>query len=208
LTRGLRERYPAVSKQFTGPDFPMRSIARKLVGTVHRQLELRGERIVRSRLAALQDIDVFHAIFFGGTTHHCPDWKSADHIIHNDAPITVLVSRKGKVAGIVGFEIVGSTLLVRQLQGAPKANFHDGTRAEAYLLECAERVATALRMPTIRVLTPEAAIAYRDAAPETDRPSEIAKLHMRKMYSYPAEAGYRKSFFWRLRRKTHLRRLT
>jgi hypothetical protein len=185
----------------------MKSVLRNVGrGFVHR-IEANGQQIVRSHLTDLEKLEFYHTTFFGGTTHFCEGWRSADHIIHNDAPITVVVTRKNKVAGVVGFEITGRTLLVRQLQGSPKASFHDGVRVEAYLLECAEKIAATLQMAAIRVITPETAIAFREAAPAEDRPSEHAKRHMRKIYAYPGEVGYTKSFCWRLRRRTYHRSL-
>lgn len=157
---------------------------------------------------ALQKLDFLHSVHFGADAHRCDDWLSPDRLLHSDAPIAVVVTRKTKVAGLVGFEILGRTMLVRQLQGAPKANFHDGTRVEAYLLSCAEKLCVALRMTAIRVVDADTAIAYRDNARPEDRPSEIAKVHMRKIYSYPAEVGYAKTYCHRLRRRTHYRHVT
>ncbi|WP_438705858.1 hypothetical protein [Tabrizicola sp.] len=168
------------------------------------RLEARGRSAIEARLPELQKLDCFHSLYFG-EFGHCPDWRSPGNVFHSDAPAAIVVNRKGKVSGVLGIEVLGSTLLVRQLQGAPKANFHDGTRAEAYLLDCAEQIADAMKMRTLRIVDAETAIAFREAAPPADRPSEEAKAHMRRNYSYPEKAGYGKSYFWRLRRATYVR---
>ncbi|MBL9049533.1 MAG: hypothetical protein JNK19_05425 [Tabrizicola sp.] len=183
----------------------MKRILRNLFHRFQDYQHFKGEQVVRSRLSDISKLPFFHSILFGATGHHCEAWRSVGNVFHSDAPIAIIVKRKGKVAGAVGFEVLGRTLLVRQLQGAPKANFHDGTRAEAFLLSCAEMIAETLQFRTIRVLTPETAIEYRDAAPVDDRPSELAKSHMWRIYSYPAEIGYGMRFCWRLRRKTYYR---
>lgn len=181
---------------------------RTLLRGLRRWHDARGEKYVKERLAQLQELEFFHSIHFGGAAHTCPGWKSDDGMFHSDAHTAVVVTRKGKVSGVVAFELVGSTILIRQLQGAPRGNFHDGTRVEAYVLECAEQIARALNMKTLRIVDAETAIAYRRAAPEADRPSSQAEVHMQKIYSFPAQVGYAASYFWRVRRKTFVRALS
>lgn len=182
----------------------MKRALRKLFSQFKAKLEERGRSTVSARLQELEKLDCYHSVYFG-EYGHCPDWRSPGNIFRSDAPIAIVVKRKGKVSGVVGFELIGKTVLVRQLQGAPKANFHDGIRAEAFLLDCAEKLARALEMRTLRIVDADTAIAFREAAPPSDRPSEQAKLHMRRNYSYPEEAGYGRSFCLRLRRSTYSR---
>lgn len=170
--------------------------------------EKRGEKHVISMQCELQKLEFFHNIFYGSKAHLCAGWKSSDNIFHSDAPVAIVITRKGKVSGVVGFEIIGSTMLVRQIQGAPKGNFNDGTQAGEYILGCAEQIAVTLGVKTLRIVTPETAIAYRESAPPQDRPSTVAKSHMEKMYSFPGKLGYRVSYFWRVRRPTFFRELS
>lgn len=185
----------------------MKRLVRSLARQCRRWMEGRGAARLRSRKPDLERLEFFHSCYIDVPACHCPGWLSPENILHFDAPLAVVVKRKGKLAGVVGFEILGSTILIRQLQGAPKASFHDGTSAQAYLLDCAEHIAKALRMRTIRIVDADTAIAYREASPIEDRPSEIAKTHMRRNYSYPAEVGYTQQYFWRLRRTTYFRSL-
>lgn len=171
-------------------------------------LEKRGENHVRAHLPELEKLAFFHSIHFGGAAHACPGWKSPDGVFHSDAPFAIVVNRQGKVSGVVGFEIVGSTILIRQLQGAPRGNYHDGTTVAEYTLFCAEEIAKALKMKVLRIVTAETAIAYRESAPVQDRPSDVAKKHMQKIYDFPAKVGYAVSYFWRLRRATFYRQLS
>lgn len=168
-------------------------------------VEKLSEIFVRSKLPQLQELPFFHSVYFESTGHKCPGWKSPEGAFHSDAPVAIVVTRKGKVSGVVGFELIGSTIFIRQLQGAPRGNFNDGTKVEEYLLYCAEEIAKALGMKVLRILTPETAIAYREASPPQDRPSEVAKVHMRKIYSFPEKVGYALVYFWRIRQPTHYR---
>jgi hypothetical protein len=184
----------------------MKSVLRKLLWQARQRMEARGRSFILANVPALEELDFYHSVYFE-EFGHCLEWRSPGNIFHSDAPIAIVVKRKGKVSGVIGFEILGKTLLVRQVQGSPKANFHDGTRAEAYLVDCAELIARKLQMRTIRIVDADTAIAFREAAPPADRPSEVAKAHMRRNYSYPEEAGYGRSFCLRLRRSTYYRTL-
>jgi hypothetical protein len=187
---------------------PMKKLLRQLFSTLKRWHESRGIRYVQNHQDRLEGLPFFHSLYFGGTAHTCPGWKSSDGMFHSDAPIAIVVSRGGKVSGVIGFEILKDEVLVRQLQGAPRGNFHDNMKVEVYLLSCTEAIAQALNMKAVWIVTPETAIAYRMAAPESDRPSVKAEMHMRKIYSYPAIAGYPKRFCWRVRRPTFYRALS
>lgn len=189
-------------------EYFMKERLKGLLRKLRNLLETAGERVVRSKLSALQELSFFHSLHFGATGHDCAGWKSVDGVFHSDAPIAIVVTRGGKVSGVVGFEIIGSTMLVRQLQGAPRGNFHDGIKAEEYLLNCAETIAEALEVKHLRIVTPETAIAYRRDAPTEWRPSPKAEEHMTRIYSYPARVGYKLRFFWRLRRPTFYRSLS
>lgn len=187
----------------------MHQSLKKLLSGLKSLHDTRQEKFVRARLEELQKLEFFHSIHFGGDAHVCPGWKSSDGMFHSDAHTAVVVTRKGKVSGVVAFEILGSTLLVRQLQGAPRGNFHDGTPVEAYLLQCAEEIARALKMKVFRVVDAQTAIAYRKAAPESDQPSPQAEKHMEKIYSFPAQkVEYVVRWFWRVRRNTFYRQLS
>lgn len=181
----------------------MQTLLRKLLSVLKSLHETRQEKFVRSRLKELEKLEFFHSIYFGADAHVCPGWKSSDSMFHSDAHNAVVITRKGKVSGVVAFEIVGSTILFRQLQGAPRGNFYDGTPVEEYLLECAEEVARALKMKIFRVVDAKTAIEYRMSAPEADRPSTEAEKHMERIYNYPAKVGYATRWFWRVRRSTH-----
>jgi hypothetical protein len=184
----------------------MKQMLRQLLWRFRNRLEARGKAFILARVSDLEELECYHSVYFE-EFGHCLEWRSPGNIFHSDAPIAIVVKRFGKVSGVVGFELLGRTLLVRQLQGSPKANFHDGTRAEAYLVECAELIARKLKMRAVRIVDADTAIAFREAAPPADRPSEQAKAHMRRNYSYPAEAGYGRSFCLRLRRSTYYRSL-
>lgn len=187
----------------------MHQSVRKLLSGLKNFHNNRQENFVRKKIEELQKLEFFHSIYFGSAAHVCPGWKSADGMFHSDAPTAVVITRKGKVSGVVGFEIVGSTILIRQLQGAPRGNFHDGMPVEAYLLQCAEEIAKALKMKVFRVVDAETAIAYRRAAPEANQPSAQAEKHMEKIYSFPAQkVEYAVRWFWRLRRNTFYRQLS
>jgi hypothetical protein len=181
----------------------------RVVRFFKQKIEQVGEKMVRSNIQNLESLDFFHRVFFGQTGHLCPGWKSSDGMFHSDAPIAIVAKRKGKVSGIIGFEITGNTLLVRQIQGAPRGNFHDGTKAEEFLLHCAEEITKALGLRYIRVIDAETAINYRRAAPVTEQPSAQAEAHMRRIYSFPASTGrYVHRFCLRLRTKTFFCELT
>jgi len=187
----------------------MQTLLRKLLSGLKSFHETRQEKFVRARLKELEKLEFFHSIHFGADAHVCPGWKSSDSMFHSDAHTAVVITRKGKVSGVVAFEIVGSTILFRQLQGAPLGNFGDGTPVEEYVLYCAEEIAKALKMKVLRVVTPETAIAYRKSAPASDRPSEAAELRMKKIYSFPAQkVEYVVRWFWRVRRPTFYRELS
>jgi hypothetical protein len=181
---------------------------KKLLTGLKSRIEARGERYVRSNWGELHALPFFHSIYYGADVHDCPEWKSPDSKFHSDAPVAIVVTRGGKVSGVVGFEIIGKTILIRQLQGAPKANFHDGTRVEEYTLFCAEQIAKTLNMKFLRIVTPETAIAYREAAEPQNRPSDVAKHHMRKIYGFPEKVGYAVSWFWRIRQPTFYRQMS
>ncbi len=185
----------------------MKKLLRRFLLKLKSWYEAYGKTHVRKQLTELQKLPFFHSIYFGATAHACPGWKSTDGLFHSDAPIAIVVTRGGTISGVVGFEIVGSTILIRQMQGAPKGNFN-GVRVEEYVLRCAEQIAEALKMKVMRIVTAETAIHFRETAPQQDRPSDVAKIHMQKIYSFPAKAGYHISYFWRLRRMTFIRQLS
>ena len=186
----------------------MKSVFRYLFAGIRQRIQANGIRYVQQRLAQLHKLPFFHGLYYGCDAHACPGWKSVDGKFHSDAPIAMVVTRNGTVSGVVGFEIIGTTILVRQLQGAPKGDYNDRTPPGLYLTQCAEQIARALKMKTLRIVTPEVAIEYRNAAPPSDRPSPHAKEHMRKIYSFPAELKYELRYYWRLRRPTFYRSLS
>jgi hypothetical protein len=186
----------------------MKTFLKKNLAGLKAWLEKRGENYVRSNLAELQSLPFFHSIYFGTSAQHCPGWKAPGNAFHSDAPIAVVVTRNGTISGVVGFEIIGSTILIRQLQGAPKGDYNGGVRVEEYILHCAEEIAKALKMKVLRIVTAETAIAYRESAPPEDRPSEMAKVHMKKIYGFPKKVGYVLAYFWRLRCLTFYRQLS
>ena len=116
----------------------MKKLVRSLAHQCRRWIEGRGAARLRSCKANLERLEFFHSCYIDLEASHCPGWQSPGNILHFDAPLAVVVKRKGKVAGVVGFEILGGTILIRQLQGAPKANFHDGTTTLFATLNVAE----------------------------------------------------------------------
>lgn len=187
----------------------MKKLLRRLSSKLRDWHEKQGIRHVQAQQSKLEALPFFHSLYFGATGHTCPGWKSVDGLFHSDAPIAIVVTRGGKVSGVVGFEMLPRTMLVRQLQGAPFGNFNDKYPVAAYMLECAEDIAKALGVKVISVVTPDTAIAYRRDSPEIWQPSPDAEKHMRKIYGYPATTTrYLKSFNWRLRRPVFSRSLS
>ena len=185
----------------------IKTFLKKLLTGLRNWNDERGDNYVRTHLCELQKLPFFHSVHFGRKAHKCVGWKSSDSAFHSDAPIAIVVTRQGTISGVVGFEIIGSTILFLQMQGAPKGNYNDGTTVAEFTLFCAEEIAKALKMKTMRIVTAETAIEFREGAPPKDRPSEMAKVHMRKVYSWPEKVGYAVSYFWRLRRPTFYRQL-
>jgi hypothetical protein len=108
-----------------------------------------------------------------------------------EAPLSVLIERRGVLSGIIGIEQAGRTLRVVQLQGFRRAQFHDIEPGE-YLLSIAETIAHTLSLRRIAVLAAE----YNDYYDvEESRRSLAERLaqqeRMRRMYNQSAQKrGY------------------
>lgn len=175
---------------------------------IKRQFEEMNENLVRSKLPQLQELPFFFEIHYGEGVHHCDKWKSLDRKFHSDAHFAVIVTRGGKVSGVIGFGYIGRTVFVREMMGAPRSNFHDGTvTVEEYLFQCAMEIAKVLGAKHLRFITPETITRYWIAARGEDfSPDQREKIlsHMKRMYGHVATKGLRREPYWRIRDTTFL----
>lgn len=186
----------------------IRTILKWILSGLISRFEAIGKECIITHLPELKKLPFFYDVYFSGGACHCPDWKAPGNVFFSDAPIAIVVTRGGKVSGLFAFEIVGRALIVRQMQGAPHGNYGDGTKPESYILTCIEEIARTLKMKSLRIITAETAIEFRESAPEPNKPSPEVKTRIKKFYDHPKTVGYSQSFCLRLRRSTHYRSLT
>lgn len=174
-------------------------------GLVKKQLrsfiEEHSKRRVQKHVEALQKLEFFHSKHFGSGKHLCNEWLTKDNCFVSDAAVAIVVTRAGIVSGLIAFEINGSHILIRQLQGAPNGNFGDNTPVGKYLTECSRELAKALKMKLIWVVTPETVIDYRKTFLDSKPLSEGMEARIRRIYEWPGKLGWKIRYCFRFRRE-------
>jgi hypothetical protein len=196
----------------------IKSVLKKLLTGVKSVIELISRTYVQTKLNELKKLPFFHSLHFGADIHDCRDWKTSDRKLRSDADFALVVTRGGKVSGLVGFELTLDSawpfvsVVVKQLQGAPRGNFHDGTiTAGQYLLDCAKEATKVMGVKHLYVITPETAVEFRTASREYAEQDEATRIKVdngiRRMFEQACK-NLRLRWSLRLRRQAHYLELT
>jgi hypothetical protein len=196
----------------------IRTLLKKLLRGLKKTIEFLARIYIQAKLNELKKLPFFHSLHFGIGVHECSDWKTSDRKLHSDADFALVVTRGGKVSGLVGFEVTVErtwppvSVIVKQLQGAPRANFHDGTiTAGEYFLDCAKKFTNALGVRHLYVITPETAVEFRTASREYAEQDEVTRAKIdtgiKKMFAQACKDLHLR-WSMRLRRHAHYVTLT
>lgn len=133
----------------------------------------------------LEDLDFFGTLKCGVGPH-----SYADKGFYLDDKFGLVVMKKNRPVGVIGFHIKGRKLWVEQMQCFPRSKI--GTDAGTFLLPYAEKLAEKLNLRQVFVLRAERNF-YWEAAADLEDADEAIKRRQRmsKIYNVsPAAVGY------------------